>query len=277
MIFIKKITSAALFVIVFAALLGITVSAEHYAIDGTEIPIDIVVNGYIIKTPQKAFLDVEKNTTYVPLRAVAEILGASVEWNTEKKAAVIKKNEIVLEFSAEGAEPTAVLYNDTLFVPARAVPDSFGYTVEWNDYYYQVHIAAPDIAVSDDWVDYTYTNDDILIVAQVLKCECGSASFDGKIAVANVICNRAESSLFPNTVKEVIYDNRGGSVQFSIAYNGKLNNTPSTECMLAAKCALGGKIVAPNCLFFQADYVQNSWTNKNREYVMTVGGNAFFA
>lgn len=276
MIFIKKITIAALFALIFTAAFGITAAAEHYAIDGTEIPIDIVVNGYIIKVPEKAFLDTEKNTTYVPLRPVAEVLGAAVTWNEQDKTAVVQKNETILEFSENNSESEAVLYNSMLFVPARILPESFGYTAEWDDYYYQVHIEAPDITVSEECVDYTYTNDDILIVAQVLTCECGSASFDGKIAVANVICNRVASSLFPDTVKEVIYDNRGGSVQFSIAYNGKLDNTPSVECMLAAKCALDGKIVAADCLFFQADYVQNSWTNKNREYVMTVDGNAFF-
>ena len=271
---IKKIFSCLVVTVFLTASFATNALAEHYNIDGYEIPIDIVINGCIIKTPVNAFL--ENDTTYVPVRAIAEALGASVSWNDETKTATVVKGEESIDFSTLDEENGAILYLDTTFIPVRAVSEKLGCEVRWDDYYYQVWISAPDITISEEMADYTYSNPEILIVAQVLQCECGSSPFEGKLAVANVITNRVKSTQFPNSVEEVIYDRRYGSVQFSIAYNGKLNNTPSTECILAAKCALDGVNVAPDCLFFQADYVKNSWMDKNRERAMSVGGNTFF-
>jgi hypothetical protein len=257
------------------ALSGLVVSAEHYNIEGFEIPIDVVINGSIIKTPVNSFLETENDTVYVPIRAISETMGAVVSWTDETKTATVSKNENSIDFSIYDEENTAVIYLDTMFIPVRAVSEKLGYDVRWDDYYYQVWISAPEIEVAPERIDDTYSNPDILIVAQVLQCECGPG-FEGKIAVANVISNRAKSPLFPNTVQEVIYDRRYGSVQFTIAYNGKLNNTPSKENILAAKCSLDGIIVAPDCLFYQADFVKDSWMDKNRERAVSIGGNTFF-
>ena len=264
--------------IIIAATLLLTlcfgVSAEHYNIDGYKIPVDIVINGCIIKTPVNAFL--ENDTTYVPVRAISEAMGAVVSWNDEVKTATVSKGENSIDFPI-GEEGGAILYLDTTFIPVRAVSEKLGYEVGWDGDYYQVNITAPDITIPEEKIDYTYTNDDILLIAKVLKCECGSSTFEGKLAVANVIINRAKSDQFPDTVEEVIYDRRYGSVQFSIAYNGKLDKAePNKECYLAAKCALDGADVATDCLFFQADYVKDSWMDKNRERAISVGGNTFF-
>ena len=273
--FIKKLFTAAVFVgCVFALSCG-AVSAEHYNIDGFEIPIDVVINGSIIKTPVNSFLETENDTVYVPIRAISETMGAVVSWTDETKTATVSKDENSIDFSIYDEENTAVIYLDTMFIPVRAVSEKLGYDVRWDDYYYQVWISAPDVNVETERIDTTYANPDILIVAQVLQCECGPG-FEGKIAVANVISNRAKSDLFPDTVQEVIYDRRYGSVQFTIAYNGKLDNTPSKENILAAKCSLDGVIVAPDCLFYQADFVKNSWMDKNRERAVSIGGNTFF-
>lgn len=359
------------------------VSAEPYNIDGIFIPVDVLINGCILKTPVEAFLD--GGTTYVPVRAIAEAVGAEVFWDEETETASVVTDKISVSFTVKSdtapsdeappadaeplpeesvpaeqtsveepagtdtgaqtpsetadaddpaaeisaspaeaiaqetpaaaaetdAEPCtdenaaadaaadgkidaadaspaetdasevpddgAVLRDDTLFVPVRALAEKLGFTVSWDDYYYQVLLTAPDVAIPEQAIDYTYTNDEMLLVAKVLSCECGSASFFGKIAVANVICNRVADVQFPDNVRDVIYDRRGGSVQFSIAYDGKLDRAvPSTECILAAKCALDGVATAPGCLFFQAEYVKNSWTNRNRKYALSFDGNAFF-
>ncbi len=269
-----------IFIVISAAMMLIClcfgVSAEHFSIGGFEIPIDVVINGCIIKTPVDAFLDTENNTTYVPVRAIAEALGATVTWNDETKTAIVTKGENEISFSIYDEENTAVLYLDTTFIPVRTVSEKLGCYVTWDDYYYQVWISAPEVTVPEEYIDTTYYNDEILIVAQVLHCECRYSSFDGKLAVANVITNRVASPLFPDNVFEVIYDRRGGSVQFTIAYNGMLDNTPTGECILAAKCALNGTIVAKDCLFYQTEKLTGSWMDKNREVAMCVGGNKFF-
>lgn len=249
------------------------VSAEPdiYSIDGVNIPVDIVVNGKILKTPQDAFLD--GGTVYVPLRAIAECTGAVVAWNGEQMSASVERNGEIFVYTA-GTD--AVLYKDTMFVPVRMFCERLGFSVTWDGYYCQVILSDAFTVLSEQQTENAYTNEDILLIAQVLQCECAHSSFEGKLAVANVITNRVASQLFPNTVKEVIYDRRYGSVQFTIAYNGKLNNTPNAECILAAKCSLNGTVVAKDCLFYQAEYVTNSWMDRNRQYAACFAGNKFF-
>lgn len=252
------------------------VSAEHYSIDGYEIPIEIIINNEKILTNEGAFL--ENGITYVPVRPISEALGASVTWEAESRTASVTLTGVTVSFSENAPLPenAAVVYENTLFVPVRTLAEALGLGAEWDENYYQVHLTAPTLTVSDEYVDQNFRNSDVLLIAQVLQCECGSSPFEGKIAVANIITNRVAHYQFPSTVKEVIYDRRGGSVQFPLAYNGRIDNVPSTECILAAKCALAGVVVAKDCLFFQADWVEDSWLNRNRTYAMSSGGNAFF-
>ncbi len=268
---IIKYTVSAILMLAFVLSTAAAPLAAGYSIDGFDIPIEILINGSMIKTPVPAFLD--GGTTYAPVRAISEAFGSQVEWNDETKTASVTLADRSFDF-VTGED--ALIYRDTLFVPVRKLSESLGFSVFFDDYYCQVNITAPDIAVDESHIDTRYTNEDILLIAQVLHCEAYRNSFDGQIAVANIITNRVKSSLFPNSVREVIYDRRYGSVQFSIAYNGMLDNTPDRVNILAAKCALSGEIVARDCLFYQADYVKDSWTNKNREYALSVGGNAFF-
>ncbi len=273
---IKKTVILVSLILLLATAAAFSVSAEHYSIGGFEIPVDVLVNGAIIKTPVDAFLETDNNTVYVPVRAISDAVGAEVLWFDEIKTATVTKGDTTLSFSICDPITTAVIYKDTLFVPVRALSESFGYYVTWDGYYYQVLVSAPEVTVPAEYIDTSYYNDEILIVAQVLHCECRYSSFDGKIAVANVVTNRVANHQFPNTVHEVIYDRRYGSVQFTIAYDGKLNNTPTGECILAAKCALNGTVVAKDCLFYQSEKLTGSWMDKNREVAMCVGGNKFF-
>lgn len=110
---------------------------------------------------------------------------------------------------------------------------------------------------------------DVALLAAVLECEAG-ASYDGMLAVGTVIMNRVESSRFPNTIKEVIFQ----PGQFYPATSGKLNSVlsrgPAASAYSAAKAVLGGTRYAAvaDCYFFHA-----AWTGKDG---VNVGGNVFW-
>ena len=93
--------------------------------------------------------------------------------------------------------------------------------------------------------------DDLTLLAAIIFCEAGNQPYNGKVAVGAVIMNRVNSSRFPNTIREVIYQ-RG---QFSPAMSGKLDrvlasgNIPSS-CYDAARAALNGSNPIGNALFF---------------------------
>ena len=78
-----------------------------------------------------------------------------------------------------------------------------------------------------DTIELTSEEDDIAeeqklgdmeLIAQLIQAEAGNQSLDGKRLVADVIINRVNSPLFPNTVEEVIFQDC--PLQFSVTKNG---------------------------------------------------------
>ena len=63
----------------------------------------------------------------------------------------------------------------------------------------------------------TYTEKELRLLASLVYCEAGNQSYEGMLAVANVVLNRVKSDVYyhVNTIKEVIYD-RQWAVQFSV-------------------------------------------------------------
>ena len=99
--------------------------------------------------------------------------------------------------------------------------------------------------------------DDAYLLACLVEAEAGCEPYEGKLAVANVVLNRVNSSSFGNSIESVIYANG----QFSVVNNGSLSralaNGPSSECVRAANEALSGVNNVPNYLYFRMTYIAN--------------------
>lgn len=82
--------------------------------------------------------------------------------------------------------------------------------------------------------------DDVTLLAALIYCEAGAEPYEGQLAVGAVVVNRVQSSVYPNTISEVIYQ-KG---QFSPAASGKLARVlaqgASDSCYRAAREALSG-------------------------------------
>lgn len=96
------------------------------------------------------------------------------------------------------------------------------------------------------------SQDDLDLMAAIIECEAGGESYEGKVAVGAVVMNRVNSSKFPNTISEVIYQ-RG---QFSPVASGKLSRVLSRgareDCYEAARDVLNGANTVGDKLFFSA-------------------------
>ncbi len=57
---------------------------------------------------------------------------------------------------------------------------------------------------------------DMELLAQLVEAEAGNQCLEGKVLVAEVVLNRVASDKFPNTVEEVIFQDR----QFEVTRNG---------------------------------------------------------
>ncbi|MGE9893216.1 cell wall hydrolase [Lachnospiraceae bacterium SGI.054] len=89
------------------------------------------------------------------------------------------------------------------------------------------------------------------LLASLIFCEAGNQPYEGQVAVGAVVMNRINSSSYPDTMEEVIYQ----SGQFSPAMSGWLDRVRATQgyteaAMQAAEDALAGSNPIGDCLYF---------------------------
>ena len=102
-----------------------------------------------------------------------------------------------------------------------------------------------------DLSSITFAAGDIDLLAAIIECEAGGEPYVGQVAVGNVVMNRVKSPLFPNTVLEVIYQNRQFSPVGSGRYAVVLARGANESCYNAARDSMAGSAPVGNCLFFR--------------------------
>lgn len=100
--------------------------------------------------------------------------------------------------------------------------------------------------------DISFAEGDRYLLANLIYCEAGNQPYEGQVAVGAVVMNRVMSSVFPDTVVGVIYQNK----QFSPVASGRLalalaENRATDACYRAADAAMTGTTTVGNCLFFR--------------------------
>ncbi|RCW50503.1 cell wall hydrolase [Halanaerobium sp. MA284_MarDTE_T2] len=116
------------------------------------------------------------------------------------------------------------------------------------------------------------SRDDVILLARVIHGEARGEDFLGKVAVGAVIMNRVKSSLFPDTIREVILQ-KG---QFSSLMDGQANYYPGKEEVAAARAALIGYDPSLGSLYFYNPKVATNigWISR-RNYVKRIGEHVF--
>ncbi|MDG5788446.1 LysM peptidoglycan-binding domain-containing protein [Evansella sp. AB-P1] len=113
-------------------------------------------------------------------------------------------------------------------------------------------------------------------LANMIYSEARGESLDGQIAVGAVIMNRVNSDLFPNTVKEVIFEKSHGHYQFTPAGTGSIHQAkPNSTNMEAAMRAINGEDPTNGSLFFyNPDKTNDQWV-RSRTVSTTIGNHVF--
>ena len=112
-----------------------------------------------------------------------------------------------------------------------------------------------ELAKRSAWRDISqvsFAEEDRYLLANLIYCEAGNQPYEGQVAVGAVVINRVLSSVFPDTVAGVIYQNK----QFSPVGSGRLalalaRNDATAACYSAADAAMSGTTTVGNCLFFR--------------------------
>lgn len=104
-----------------------------------------------------------------------------------------------------------------------------------------------------------YSQSDVDLLARLIMSEAEGEPYQGKVAVGAVVVNRVQSSVFPNTIKEVVYQRINGYYQFTPVLIGTINKPATQECIKAAYEALSGIDPTNGALFYFDDTATNTW------------------
>ena len=122
---------------------------------------------------------------------------------------------------------------------------------------------------------YDFTEAEVYLIAQCVEAEAGY--YEGhelsQQYVTQVILNRLHSGQFPNAVEEVIYQKTDGCPQFSVAYNGMMDDREVEPETLANvySVLVHGTDLPEYVLYFYSASVTENWVNTLNTYTTESG------
>ena len=269
--------------LVLLALAVITPLAQAIDSDADTSPsvAAVIIDGQTAEFKVPTF--VQNSTTYVSLREFSMAMGADgVSWNNG--TAVVAGPSLTM--TAVVGDMYLVANGRYLFVPdkcqavfgsvmapIRVLCKAFDAEVTWDEASRKILVTSGSGAILPG--SSFYDQNDLYWMSRIIYAEAGGESLTGKIAVGGVVMNRLKSPDFPKTIYDVIFDRRFGTIQFTPIASGTIYNTPSEECIIAAKIALDGGNTAGNSLYFAS--TTNCWAGRNRPMSMTIGHHYFYA
>lgn len=119
------------------------------------------------------------------------------------------------------------------------------------------------------------------VLQRIVEAEATGEDLKGRVLVANVIMNRVKSKQFPDTVKGVVFQKNGRSVQFSPTRDGRYWSVKVTKkTKQAVDEALSGTDYSKGALYFsarsKADPSNMSWFDRNLTWLFQYGGHEFY-
>lgn len=98
-----------------------------------------------------------------------------------------------------------------------------------------------------------FSKKEIRILERIVEAEAGDQSLKGRMMVAHVVLNRVASKEFPNTIKEVVFQNNNSVYQFSPIKDGRYHQvTVSKKTKKAVAKAFASKDSTDGALYFMS-------------------------
>lgn len=138
-----------------------------------------------------------------------------------------------------------------------------------------------DYEVLEQTIKYQLSDKDHEALLRIVEAEAGGEDQNGKLLVANVVLNRVNSELFPDTVWEVVMQKEQGIAQFSPTVDGRYQSvTVSEDTREAVERALYGEDISQGALYFcareKADSKKVQWFDRKLTRLFAYGHHEFF-
>ncbi len=109
------------------------------------------------------------------------------------------------------------------------------------------------------------------LLARLVTAEANGEPYEGKVAVATVVLNRVDDEQYPDSIKEVIYEER----QFQPVDNGMINNPATAEAEEAVNEAIARQGTGKGSLnFYNPDIVDSEW-HRSKTVTAEIGNHVF--
>lgn len=138
-----------------------------------------------------------------------------------------------------------------------------------------------DYEVLEHTMKYQLLDKDYEALLRIVEAEAGGEDQDGKLLVANVVLNRVNSEIFPDTVLEVVMQKEQGIAQFSPTVDGRYQRVKvSEDTKKAVERAVYGEDISQGALYFcareKADSANMQWFDRKLTKLFAYGNHEFF-
>lgn len=236
------------------------------------VPLATYINGRLISDGASALIPGDKDIPYTSLEVFADALGFDVgKIVCADGDCYIVSGDRCIPCSCDDLGVTVRDFSAAC-VPASALASAAGLScvINGGDL---IFYGVPSFPSAED----VYAEEDLYWLSRIISAESRGEPFEGQLAVGCVVLNRTRCKSYPDTVKDVVFDNKFG-IQFTPAYTGSVNNPPTESCVIAAKLCLEGFSLSDSILFFfNSSIAAGSWITSNRTYTMTVGRHDFYS
>lgn len=227
----------------------------------------LIVDGYLI-VPVTEFFDFFGRYEY--------------EWDNETKSVTVTDGNntyqiysgtrYLLENGHKIQAPAMnFIYNGKIYASLKVMADALGLKTLYEEVSDSILLTKHSF-----YFNAYYTYEDLYWLSRIVHAEAAHESYEGKVAVANVVLNRVRHDSFPDTIYGVIFDKAGG-VQFTPVAAGTVYNDPSEEAIRAAKDALNGYNNVSWCLFFFNPRLAKSfWIADTCDFYKSIGNHDFY-
>ncbi|MGB4244601.1 MAG: cell wall hydrolase [Limnochordia bacterium] len=132
-------------------------------------------------------------------------------------------------------------------------------------------LLVPDNGAKEYPVGLWLTDQEVQWIAQMIHAEARGEPYLGQVAVGAVIINRVKSPKFPNTVKDVLFQDGA----FQPIRNGTFHQAASEQAYRAALEALNGHDPTNGALFFFNPSISKDRFMHSRTPAITIGQHRF--
>ena len=131
--------------------------------------------------------------------------------------------------------------------------------------------ARPEDGMSS--IDERWNEAEWYMLAKIAMAEAEGEDTKGKALVIRTVLNRVNSESFPNTIKEVIYQEN----QFTPIRNGRYDKVePDDDCYKALEMVEDGWDESEGALYFERSTNKKTWHMKNLKKLFTYGKHTFY-